>query len=389
MQKIIAIGVFSLLILVSFGFCITIPERPVTSFTKDPDFKTHIASPDVALSFAYHGNRDVLLVVDDNAPQGILAIKLDGEYQDAFDALSTYGRPKLISLAKSKEGAQWYPQQELAPITQHQWHVAFGANFEAHADETEVEHPFAFPKIVSATPSLTKLKAPHLDALIDYEAEICMIFDRDIHSHQDFLNAKKGVFLCADTTDRATLLRDIPADEEHLSGRGFTDAKSYDGFFSTGPYLVIPHDWESFVAHQPITTRVNDTLMQYAHGAEMTLDFEEIVSYILEKWDRVSLEAHGESIYLLQNGVIQRGSALLSGTGDGVIFRPPTSFNDLFCGGTAFVCTASFLTEMTGRDYVIERYIDQNLKAKTFLQPSEIVKHESKNLGHISIMIEK
>jgi len=286
-------------------------------------------------------------------------IKLKGQHQDAFEALKSYGRANLIALAKSKKGAYWYQQRQLAPLTKKSWHIAFGGNFIAHADETGLERPFAFPKIVGASPSINIITRPHNDVLLDYEVELCMIFDRDIHSNADFNDAQKGVFLCADTTDRTTLLRDLPKDEETFGGTGFTDSKSYKGFFSTGPYLVIPNDWKEFVNNEPITTSMNGVVMQYAHGSDM----------------------------LLQDGKLKRGSALLSGTGEGVIFRPPT-FIDILSGVTAFVFTGSFLKDISGYDYVIEHFIRRHTKAKTFLQVGDIVRHRSKNLGQITFIIE-
>ena len=389
MKKIMFLGLLSLVLLVGLGVCISAPERPIVSFEAAPDFTPKIADPSTALTFAYDHDRTVLLVVDDRPARGIQAIKLEGRFEDAFDAMKTHGREHLAALASSKQGAQWYRQDRLAPVTQGAWHVAFGGNFIAHADETELEHPFAFPKTIAPSASVSTVHAPTEDALLDYEAELCMVFDRTVRSDADFRNAEKGVFLCADTTDRATLLRDLPADEEPFGGTGFTDAKSYTGFFSTGPYMVIPNDWRSFVGTQPMTTSVDGALMQYAHGADMIFDFAEIVSYSLAEWDKAYWETQDRRTKLLHDGAIKRGTALLSGTGDGVIFRPPTSVNDMLCGGSAYICTGAFAFGISGREYVIERFIHRHVEAGTFLQPGETVEHGSQNLGRIVIAIEK
>ena len=387
MKKIILLGLLSLFVLTGLGVCVSVPDRPIVFFEAEPDFTPTVADPTEALTFAYDRDRSVLLVVDDHPARGIRAIRLEGRFVDAFEALKTYGRDRLVALATSKEGAQWYRQDRLGPLTQGAWHIAFGGNFMAHADETELEQPFAFPKTVAPSASVSTVRPPLEDALLDFETELCMVFDRDIRLDADFRDAEKGVFLCADTTDRATLLRDLPADEDPFGGTGFTDAKSYDGFFSTGPYMVIPHDWKRFVDAQPMTASVDGALMQYAHGADMIFDFEEIVSYSLAQGDREYWETRDRRTKLLPGGTIPRGTALLSGTAEGVIFRPPTSLNDMLCGGGAYVCTASFAFGVSGRDYVIERFIRRHVRAGTFLQPGETVEHGSQNLGRIVIAI--
>jgi len=387
MKKISILGSIALLLLLAVAACIPQPQRPQVNFSPVPEFQAQIAEPEDALSFAYDKQRAVLLVVEQTPEQGILAHKLAGSYTDAFAALKSLGQERLVALANTRKGAIWYPLTELAPVVQGSWHVAVGGNFVAHADETQLEKPFVFPKALAATSAWSKVSAAK-GALLDYEVELCMTFDRDISAAKDFNNALKGVFLCADTTDRATLLRDLPADEEHFGGRGFTDAKSYPGFFSTGPIVVIPNDWRAFVQEQPITTFVDGELMQYAYGEDMVFDFEKIASFALEQWDKAYWEVRDRRVKLLDKGVIKRGSALLSGTGEGVIFRPPTSISDLACGGAAYVCAGAFLQGLSGRDYVIERFIRANLNAKTFLQPGETVLHSSQHLGSIQIDIE-
>ena len=367
------------------GLFLLTPERSVKHFAKAADFAVQIANPQTALTFAYDQHRAVLLVVAEHPQRGTQAIKLDGEFADAFAALQAYGRRELISRVRSAAGAQWYAQSSLSPITTSRWHIAFGGNFAAHADETDLEQPFAFPKIGAPTAAVSALEFD--DAmLLDYEAELCLIFDRPIRSMADFDAAEKGVFLCADTTDRATLLRDLPADEAVFGGTGFTDSKSFPGFFSTGPYLVIPNDWQRFVHEQPMVTYVDGQLMQYAFGSEMIYPFDRMIEYSLAQGNRNYWETQGQQVSLLHNAMISPGSALLSGTGEGVIFRPPGQ-RDIILGGIAYFVTGSFLHGSGARDYVIERYIKKAQQGKIFLQPGEQVVHQSQNLGAITIDI--
>ncbi|WP_306252871.1 fumarylacetoacetate hydrolase family protein [Parvularcula sp. IMCC14364] len=134
-------------------------------------------------------------------------------------------------------------------------HIGIGTNFPEHAEESSSDGVFNFPKFGAATPARTRVSAP-ADGLLDYEVELCVRFDRPIRSLADFDAAVKGLFLCADFTDRIALVQ--LADPDNLdSGYGFSDAKSGEGFFPTGPFLVIPKDLAAFVKETRMTTTYN------------------------------------------------------------------------------------------------------------------------------------
>ncbi|MEL6761889.1 MAG: fumarylacetoacetate hydrolase family protein, partial [Myxococcota bacterium] len=224
------------------------------------------------------------------------------------------------------------------------------------------------------------------EVLLDYEVELCMRFDRDIRTLQDFDAAQKIVFLCGDFTDRARLLRGIPDDEEHLSGIGFSEPKSGAGMMPTGFFAVVPHDWRTFLAGETVSTRRGKSLMQLASGADMIMDFRQMVSFVLGAGDNARWRFDGESVPLSDRGIIRRGQVLLSGTAGGVLFRPPTT-RDIACGAAAYVCLGQFLVDSTPRRYVIEEAIARDFALRRFLRPGERVRHDSRYLGRIDVHI--
>lgn len=374
--------------MLGFGLCIPQPERPLSDYN---DLRLPVEStpvwPHRSLTMAYDFQYNVLLVVKTDQVKGALAIKLDGEHRDVFDAVNAYGNDTLRSLLAQAKGGKWYSQSELAPLTRHSHHIAMGGNFLSHADETNLTKPFVFPKIVHATNSVAELTAHSPDTLLDYEGEFCMIFDRDIYNLDDFKQAQKALFLCTDTTDRSELLRDLPLDEKSFQGSGFTDAKSRQGYFQTGPFMHILTDWKNTIRDQSFVTLLNGKPVQHGKARDMIYNFEEIVQLSLDSGKRAYWETQSLKIPLLKDQKIPRGSVLFSGTSDGVLFRPPSE-KDIACGTVHFICTGKFFDKKSPRDHVLEHYIQRHVNAKTFLQPGDIVEFHSPSLGKIRLLID-
>jgi hypothetical protein len=222
-------------------------------------------------------------------------------------------------------------------------------------------------------------------ALLDYEVEICARFDRDIATIADFDAARKGFFLCGDFTDRASLLRLV--DPKHVeSGRGFSDAKSGHDFFPTGPFLVLPHDWKSFVAGQRMTTEVNREVRQDARGVEMILDFRRIVAKALTNDGGGSYTYRGSPVPLLAGGKIVRGAAVMSGTSEGVIFMPPRA-RDFLAGGTRYIFTGPLVRGESAQRVMIEGFIDKQRAAGRYLKVGDLVSHRSSTMGDLTVRV--
>ncbi len=263
-------------------------------------------------------------------------------------------------------------------------HIGTGTNFPEHAEEANSSSVFQFPKFGSATPSHTTIRAEP-GVLLDYEVELCMRFDRDIGSLADFDAAMKGIFLCGDFTNRNALVE--LADPDNLdSGYGFSDAKSGTGAYPTGPFVVVPRDWQSFVDELRMTTRVNGEPRQDARGREMTLDFRQLVEKALGDMDKARFFYAGEMYRLAPDERISRDITLMSGTSEGTIFTPP-SRADYIEGILAFIMAGGPFSNASLVDTVKSQFIRNEVGSGHFLQSGDVVRHESNVLGSIEVQV--
>ena len=261
-------------------------------------------------------------------------------------------------------------------------HIGTGTNFPEHAEEANSDSVFQFPKFGTATPARTTIRA--LDGvLLDYEVELCMRFDRDITSLDDFDAATKGVFLCGDFTNRNALVE--LADPDNLdSGYGFSDAKSGPGAYPSGPFVVVPSDWRSFVADARMTTSVNGERRQDARGSEMTLDFRALAEKALLDMDEARFYYQSSFYKLAEDRSIKEDATLMSGTAEGVIFTPPTR-GDIIEGLAAYISAGGPLSDTGILDTIKRVFIANELESGHFLKPGDVVKHGSNYLGDIEV----
>ncbi len=263
-------------------------------------------------------------------------------------------------------------------------HIGTGTNFPEHAAEANSGSVFQFPKFGTATPARTSIQAKP-GILLDYEVELCMRFDRDIASLEDFDAAMKGVFLCGDFTDRNALVE--LADPDNLdSGYGFSDAKSGPGSYPSGPFLVVPRGWESFVGELRMTTEVNGDPRQDARGREMTLDFRQLVEKALSDMESERFFYQGEFYRLAPSVRIEEDMTIMSGTSEGTIFTPP-SRADYIEGIVAYLGSGGPFSSTGLVDTVKQRFIRNELEGGHFLQAGDTVRHDSNWLGNIEVQV--
>lgn len=351
-----------------------------------------LAPASVAFTFAQaigEGGEAVTLLVTGYDGDAIEAIDLTAHGApagvDVFDASAAVGDKTLHALLAAPKNAARWPVARLLPSgAMVDRHLATGTNFAEHAKEAGSKTVFNFPKFGKPTPARTTLVV-HPGTLMDYEVEISARFDRDIRSVADFEAARKGFFLCGDFTDRATLLREI--DPKNVpSGKGFSDAKSGPDYFPTGPFLVIPHDWRSFVRDERIVTRVNGAVRQDARGREMILDFEALVAKALTNGGGGNYHYRGERVPLLEDATIERGSAVMSGTSEGVLFMPPTREDKI--GGTIdHVLLGRFLRGKSPMQSVVNRFVRNELKAGRYMHVGDEVEHLSSSMGALKVRL--
>ena len=264
------------------------------------------------------------------------------------------------------------------------WHIGTGTNFPEHAEESNSDSVFSFPKFGEATPARTQVRGDPA-VLLDYEVELCMRFDRAVGSAEDFDAAVKGVFLCGDFTNRNALVE--MADPDNLdSGYGFSDAKSGPGSYPSGPFVVVPNDWSSFVADLRMTTAVNGEPRQDARGGEMTLDFRELAIKSLADMSEARFFYDDGFTKLAPDGVISTEMTLMSGTSEGVIFTGP-SRADYIEGVAAYFANGGPFSNVGLIDRAKQQFIANELASKHFLQPGDIVRHDSNVLGNIEVTV--
>jgi 2-keto-4-pentenoate hydratase/2-oxohepta-3-ene-1,7-dioic acid hydratase in catechol pathway len=263
-------------------------------------------------------------------------------------------------------------------------HIGTGTNFPEHADEARSDSVFQFPKFGRASPARTTVRA---DAaiLLDYEVELCVRFDRDLRSPADFDAAVKGFFLCGDFTSRNALIN--LADPDNLdSGRGFSDAKSGPDFFPTGPFLVIPDDWQTFISNVRMTTSVNGSPRQDARGSEMTFDFRALVEKALGDMKEPRFLFGDSYVKLMPDAAIPASATLMSGTSEGTIFTPP-SRGDIIEAMVAYLSQGGPLAGERFLEVARQTFIANELASKHYLQPGDTVKHGSSSLGDIIVRV--
>lgn len=263
-------------------------------------------------------------------------------------------------------------------------HIGTGTNFPEHAAEADSGAVFQVPKFGAPSPARTHVQA-RPGILLDYEVEICVRFDRPLRTAADFDLAVKAFFLCGDFTNRNALIN--LADPDNLdSGSGFSDAKSGPDFFPTGPFLVIPREWNAFVGAIRMTTTVNSAPRQDARGGEMTLDFRALTQKAFNDMSAARFLYRGSYTKLMPDGAIPPTATLMSGTAEGTIFTPPTR-GDLIEAALAYIAEGGPFARQSALDIARRKFIANELAGGHYLQPGDVVRHGSNTLGDIVISV--
>jgi 2-keto-4-pentenoate hydratase/2-oxohepta-3-ene-1,7-dioic acid hydratase in catechol pathway len=367
------------------------PKFNKASFETEP-LTQSIAGPDTALTLAQYRaeNGEVLTLLVDALHEGeISGIDLADlgakREENPFSALASVDADRLSTATSGPFIRQVVTIERLLPAApQGSWHLGIGTNFPEHAEEAQSDSVFVFPKFGAATPARTTVAAPE-GGLLDYEVELCMRFDRPIQSLEDFDAAVKGLFLCADFTDRIALLE--LADPENLdSGYGFSDAKSGPGFFPSGPLLVIPKDWSSFVAETRMMTFLNGEPRQDARGREMTLDFRGLTEKALGDMQDQRFYYDGAFYKLVPNQRIEQDMVVMSGTSEGVIFTKPAR-HDYMEIALAYLLAGGPLSGKGLMEIALPVFIENERASGHFLKPGDRVTYRASRLGDIVVDI--
>lgn len=321
----------------------------------------------------------LVLRVGAESVQGIdLSARTHHYASDAFDVVGGLAWDEVARIAAAAEGVQTFPMTRLVGVGPRGLaHIAAGTNYPEHGKETGMDQgAFLFPKFSQATGPADRVEAAP-GVLLDYEAEICARFDREIRTVADFESARKGFFLCGDFSDRAALFRGIDL-EDPYSGDGFADAKSGPGRFPTGPFLVVPRDWEGFLETLDFQTIVDGEKRQDVRASDMIKDLRTIVAETLAEGSTRTWSYDAGRVPMIRRTAIGTESAVLTGTGDGVVFREPDP------------ALIEELMASRDRDHqldVIGKYIAAEEASRKYLQPGNLVRYTSNHLGTIETRV--
>jgi 2-keto-4-pentenoate hydratase/2-oxohepta-3-ene-1,7-dioic acid hydratase in catechol pathway len=284
-----------------------------------------IAPTEEALTFGRRwtgAGHDILLITDYRNGQ-VLAVNLSAHFgtspRDAVELLQAHGYEAIAAAASRSVHTVTLPSSNLTiPIETSGHHIAAGANFAGHADEAGIGQPFIFPKRVRPTPFASPVPVGGSRRL-DYEVELAFVPLRDVRSAQD-VPATMGLLLCNDFTDRWMLVRGMMSGGE-MGTSGFADGKGREGFLPVGPLFVVPRNLERFYPTIELSLYVNGRLRQRAKAGNMIWGPAEIIDQAFQRTDW-SFRFAGHETSLLPNGMIPARTLILSGTPEGVIFRP-------------------------------------------------------------------
>lgn len=316
----------------------------------------------------------LVLALDADKVSAIDLSAASGLYSaDAFDVIKRFDAAALDRLARQAKPATSYARGLLLGVGPRGLaHIAAGTNYPAHGAEVGMNEAFLFPKLSAASgPRTSVVAAP--GALLDYEVEVCARFDRELRSVADFDAARKGFFLCGDFSDRATLVREINL-KNPASGDGFADAKSGPDRFPVGALLVVPRDWKAFLDGVTIETFVDGQQRQRAKAGDMIKDLRAIVSETLQDAGSRSWSYAGGRIPMVERAAIGTESAVLTGTGDGVVFKEPEP---------AVIGSVMRAKDRSEQLALIDRYLAAEDAKRIYLQPGNKVRHASNVLGWI------
>lgn len=344
-----------------------------------------IAAPDEALTFARTGAGDSARVLAVTAYRGAMVEGIDltaalgRPVRDPITLLDELGYDGVLALLADAPPGGGGARVRIAaaeltlPVDLGAHHIAAATNFPEHADDAGTTQPFLFAKLVEA--SAPRAAIPAGTALLDYEVEFAWVTLAPL-APDGAADARLGLLLCNDVTDRATLMRHLdPWDIE--SGTGFTTGKSAPGYLPVGDLFVVPRDARRFAAGLVMELYVNGALRQRAAATEMIWDLDEILARTWA-WRERRWEHRGGHVGLLADPVaIPVRTLILSGTPHGTVFDGLRLRH--YLGGLAAWLGGGWGQPLPA--HVVSAYIDDARAAGAYLQPGDRVEIRADRLG--------
>ncbi|MCD9017635.1 fumarylacetoacetate hydrolase family protein [Parachryseolinea silvisoli] len=358
-------------------------------YTTEARSRQNLKAPEEALTlsrFNHNGQSHILAVLDDDGKTltGIdLSVKLNRFDQSALEVIQTLQYNEVVAIIRASKDRVTVPYEALLPAIEGNKHIAIGINYDEHGEETSVDAPFLFPKIVDTDPAIHHLKYTP-GWLLDHEVELGLVFPDAVCSNLDLPNQRIGFLVVNDYSERATLMRELDV-KNVKNGKGFPNAKSMKGFLPTGPYIVVPRDWQSFVAELTLDLHVNGVIRQSGFAKDMVWNISKIIEETLASKNR-TWPCHNKNVGLLENDCIPANSIIITGTPAGVIFKKPTTGFKVKTASKYFLTFSFFSHQLL--PYVMQEHLKKQIREDKYLKPGDFVETSISFLGTIKTTIE-
>jgi 2,4-didehydro-3-deoxy-L-rhamnonate hydrolase len=351
--------------------------------------KTNINPINEALTFSrfmQNGQVHILAVTQDNGDTltGIdISIVLNHYETNVFDVIKGMSYQAIEKLIGSSAKLITIRYTELLPSVAGSEHLAIGINYAEHGKETGQVRPFMFPKLVKTDPAVHSLKYQP-GWLLDHEVELGIVFPEPVCAVKDLDEMMVGFLVVNDFTDRAELMRKMDS-QIVVGGKGFPDAKSKAGFLPTGPYLVIPKRWQTFVKELHLGLKVNGVTRQDGYAKDMVWNIETIVARSLVVKGKHESYFHDRMIPLFKGDCIPANSIIITGTPSGIVFNAPSK-GFIIGSVTKYIFTGGFFNDKM-HPYILKQYLKKELKNPRYLKPGDEVETTINYLGTITTTI--
>lgn len=338
--------------------------------------------------FSKNGQIHTLAVLEDDGENitGIdISYELNRYDRNSFDVIQNLNFNDIVKIIRSSTNKVTVRYNELLPGVDGGNHIAIGINYTEHGRETRQIKPFIFPKFVHTDPAVHQLNYSQ-GWLLDHEVELGIVFPSAVCSTAGLEHIMIGFLVVNDFTDRATLMREMDS-KNVIGGKGFPDAKSKKGFLPTGPYMVIPRDWQSFVKELQLDLLVNGNLRQHGNAKDMVWNISRIIEESLATRGQKKWSFENKKVALFDGGCIPANSIIITGTPAGVVFNAPKK-GFIFETVTKYLVTGKFFSTKM-HQYIMRQYLKKEMKNDRYLKPGDYIESSISFLGKIKTTVKE
>jgi 2,4-diketo-3-deoxy-L-fuconate hydrolase len=338
--------------------------------------------------FNKNGQIHTLAVLKDDG-ESVMGVDISDELnrynRNSFDVIQNLKFNDVVKIISNSKTRITLKYSDLLPSVDGERHIAIGINYAEHGRETGQIAPFLFPKLVGTDPAIHQLKYTP-GWLLDHEVELGIVFSSAVCSSAELEHIMIGFLVVNDFTDRATLIREMDS-RNVLSGKGFPDAKSKKGFLPTGPYIVIPRDWQSFVKELQLTLFVNGKVRQNGNAKDMVWNINKIIEQSLNSNGEKKWSFENKKVPLFDSTCIPANSIIITGTPSGVVLNAPKK-GFIFATVTKYLVSVKFFS-IKMRPYIMQQYLRKEMKNKAYLKPGDFIESAISFLGKIKTSVKE